>query len=42
MRHLFRAGLAAAGLMAVATPASAQSMNVPALVDDVLGQICVP
>ena len=42
MRHLFRAGLAAAGLMAMAAPASAQSMNVPAIVEDVLGQICVP
>jgi hypothetical protein len=42
MRHLLMAGLAAVGLMAVAAPASAQSMNVPAIVDDVLGQICVP
>lgn len=42
MRHLFRAGLAAVGLMAVAAPASAQSMNVPAIVEDVLGQVCVP
>jgi len=42
MRHLFMAGLAAVGLMAGAAPASAQSMNVPAIVEDVLGQICVP
>ena len=42
MRNLLMAGLAAVGLMAVAAPASAQSMNVPGIVDDVLGQICVP
>ena len=42
MRHLFMAGLAAVGLMAMAAPVSAQSMNVPAIVEDVLGQICVP
>jgi len=42
MRNLLMAGLAAVGLMAVATPASAQSMNVPAIVEDVLGEICVP
>lgn len=42
MRHLFMAGLATVGLIAVAAPASAQSMNVPQIVDTVLGQICVP
>lgn len=42
MRNLLMAGLASVGLMAVAVPASAQSMNVPAIVDDVLGYICVP
>jgi hypothetical protein len=42
MRHLFLAGLAAVGMAAMAAPASAQSMNVPAIVEDVLGQICVP
>lgn len=42
MRTLLLAGLTAVGLMAMAAPASAQSMNVPAIVEDVLGQICVP
>ena len=42
MRHLFVAGLTAAGVMAMAAPASAQSMDVPGIVEDVLGQICVP
>jgi nucleoside permease NupC len=42
MRHLFLAGLAAVGMAALAAPASAQSMNVPEIVDTVMGQICVP
>ena len=42
MRTCLIAGLSAVGLMAITAPASAQSMNVPAIVEDVLGQICVP
>lgn len=29
-------------VLALSTPASAQSMSVPAIVEDVMGQICVP
>lgn len=42
MRTCLLAGLSAVGLMAMAAPASAQSMNVPEIVDTVLSQICVP